>query len=143
MKRSLDLYRDLLFAVEDHADPRKGAIQIMKKGDDPLRFPGADTSDLPESLRETDPPVLLRHLELMTQAELLETNALSPDAERTTDGRLFMAVIYGLTHKGHDFLENIREDTVWNQTKEEARSLALDVVRATAEGIVKGATGIE
>jgi hypothetical protein len=141
MERDLDLYRDILFAVEEHANPDERPIRIQRKGDDKLYFPDADETELPESVRDADTPVLMRHVVLMTQAGLLDSNALDPSSE-TTSGRPFVITIQGLTHEGHDFLENIREDTVWNQTKEKTRSLALDVVKATAEVIVKESLGL-
>lgn len=141
MKRELDLYRDILLLTEKYADPNEGPIQILAAGNQ-MRFPGVDDVDLPESIEGTDNAVILRHVELMTEAGLLDSNANDPSANTTTDGRLFNGAIYGLTHEGHDFLENIRDDTVWNRTKEETRSFALDVVKATAEGIIKASMGL-
>lgn len=139
MKRDLDLYRDILFTVEEFGDPGSSSIRIQRDGE--VYIPNAENADLPKSIRDTDIPVLLRHIVLMTQAGLLDSNALNP-SQTNTSGRPVVVVIRGLTHEGHDFLENIRDDTIWNQTKNEARSLALDVVRTTAEGLVKGATGL-
>jgi len=47
-----------------------------------------------------------------------------------------------LTHEGHDFVENIRDNTVWKKVKEKAASMALEVVKATAKAVVKGAAGV-
>lgn len=142
MERDLDLYRDILLAVEEFSQPDGSPIRIQSLGDGEIWFPDTDNTDLPESIQNTDIHVLVRHIVLMTQANLVDSNARNP-SQTNTNGRPTVVVIHGLTHEGHDFLENIREDTVWNKTKEEARSLALDVVKATAEGIIKGATGLQ
>jgi hypothetical protein len=126
-------------AVESISDPDEAVIQISRDEGFPNRL---KTGNLPEVVQNADSSVVLRHCVLLTQAGLLDSNANEPDASRTADGRIFMIVVRGLTHDGHDFLDNIRDDTIWKKTKKEARSMALDVVKVTAEGIVKGAIGL-
>lgn len=139
MERDLDLYRGILLAVEVSSDPDEAVIQATRDEG----FHGTGESQIPDIVQRADAPVVLRHCVLLTQAGLLDSNANDPDVSRTADGRIFLIVVRGLTHDGHDFLDNIRDDTVWKKTKEEARSMALDVAKATAEGIVKGTIGIE
>ena len=47
-----------------------------------------------------------------------------------------------LTNDGHDFLDTIRNDTIWNQTKEvvaeNVGTTALEIMLETAKGIAKG-----
>ncbi|WP_044296265.1 DUF2513 domain-containing protein [Robinsoniella peoriensis] len=47
-----------------------------------------------------------------------------------------------LTWEGHDFLDKIREDTVWNKTKETIASKGLpfvfDIVKSVSSGIISG-----
>lgn len=47
-----------------------------------------------------------------------------------------------LTWEGHDFLDKIRNDTIWNKTKETIKSkglpMILDVVKSVSSAIVSG-----
>src|SRR5262249_23848199 len=48
-----------------------------------------------------------------------------------------------LTWKGHEFLDAVRNDTIWHKAKEvvmeKAGGLAFDLVRETAKGLIEGA----
>ncbi len=47
-----------------------------------------------------------------------------------------------LTWEGHDFLDKIREDTIWNKTKETIKEkglpLVFDIVKSVSSGIITG-----
>ena len=133
MERDLDLYRGILLAVEATADPDEAVIQMTRHEG----FPNVDAGDLPKVVQDVDPPKVLRHCVLLTQAGLLDSNAESSDVTRTADGRVSLIVVRGLTHEGHDFLDNIRDDTVWSRTKEKTGQASLEIVKAVAEGVVK------
>lgn len=135
MKRSLDLYRDILLAVESSGTPwdHEGIIVDIQDG---FNFRGSEVS-VPDSLRETKPEILTRHAQLLIQAGLLEG-----DAGKDSKGVSPVVSIFGLTHEGHDFVENIRDNTVWKKVKEKAASMALEVVKATAKAVVKGTAGV-
>lgn len=55
-----------------------------------------------------------------------------------------------LTWEGHEFLDKIREDTIWNKTKDTIKTQGLpfvfDIVKSVStgiiDGIIKGAFGI-
>ena len=51
-----------------------------------------------------------------------------------------------LTWEGHDFLDSVRDDTVWNKTKSKVSksvgSASLEVVRAVADGITRSIIGL-
>ena len=139
MERDLDLYRGILLAVEATADPDEAVIQMTRHEGVPN---GIDGEDLPEIVQNTDPARILRHCVLLTQAELLDSNAESPDVSRTADGRISLIVVRGLTHEGHDFLDNVRDDTVWSRTKEKAGQASLEIIKAVAEAVAKGMVGL-
>lgn len=139
MERDLDLYRGILLAIEATADPDEAVIQMTRHEGFPNEIAAGD---LPEVVQDADPPKILRHCVLLTQAGLLDSNAESPDVTRTADGRVSLIVVRGLTHEGHDFLDNIRDDTVWSRTKEKTGQASLGIVKAVAEGVVKSMVGL-
>lgn len=53
---------------------------------------------------------------------------------------IYAFTVGGLTWDGHDFLDKIREDTIWNKTKEtitkKGLPMILDVIKDVATGIV-------
>lgn len=108
MKRDMDLIRDILLAVE--AQPPGLFHQI-----------GVQTAH--------DQPTVLGHLRLVSEAGLL-------DGEMRFISDTVLIAIHGLSNKGHDFLEAIRNETVWAQTKEKIRSvgggMAIDSIKVVA-----------
>lgn len=56
------------------------------------------------------------------------------------------ALVQRLTWEGHDFLDAVRSDTVWNKTKEKVTksvgSASLEVVKAVAEAITRASLGL-
>lgn len=136
MKRDIDLYRDILLYVEKAHHPSKPGICFNADG----RIDSYETTDVepPTSLKDSDSTVLIRHCELLAQAGLIQIS----DPARTASGTVMMLCVNGITHEGHDFLDNVRDDTIWKKTKKETRSFALDVIKSVAEGIIKGSMGM-
>lgn len=58
------------------------------------------------------------------------------------DDEIDLIAVSRLTWEGHDFLDKIREDRIWNKTKEAIASkglpLVFDVVKAVSTGIISG-----
>lgn len=132
MKRDVDLVRDLLLYIEDKFDPSEGPLQFDRK-------------HLPENLTDThNPAEVLRHVELLWEAGLIDVYIPEghDDIQRTEEGIAVSISVGGLTHDGHDFVGNIREESTWKQTKEKAESIALDVLKDTAEGVVTASIGL-
>ena len=71
------------------------------------------------------------HLELLAAAGLIEGIRTAGDAYYPR----------GLTWQGHDFLDAIRDETVWNKTKrimkEKVGSLSFDVLKTLASSVAK------
>lgn len=126
MKRDMDLIRKLLFKIEDEYKGR------------PI---------YPFTLEGYDPWVVKEHCKLMQQQNLIE---FVKDDEVNCSPYFYVG---NLTADGYDFLDKIRKDTIWNQTKEtitqKGLPMILDVVKdvatslasALAEGAVKGMIG--
>ena len=85
MKRDMELVRELLFSIESDSD----FAPLVKRYS--LEF-------------------VLGHLEIMMDAKLLVGRIY-----RDTNGDLKSAFVQRLTWSGHEFLDNARNDTVWNK----------------------------
>lgn len=85
MKRDMELVRKLLFCIESDKD-----------------WGGC--------LNQHSLEVVLGHLEIMMDAKLLVGRIY-----RDTNGDLKSAFVQRLTWAGHEFLDNARNDTVWNK----------------------------
>lgn len=68
-----------------------------------------------------DPELVAYHMQLLGEADLIKANC-----HITTAGLLECAA-HRMTWKGHEFLDHIRQDTVWNQVKRTAREKGIDL----------------
>lgn len=89
MTRDPDLIRRLLMALEAHPAP-------MSSFD--LALPG------------TTPPMVQYHVKLLVSAGYLEARELSTITR-------FQVQILGVSWKGHDFLDAVREETDWQDIR--------------------------
>ena len=108
MKRDWDLVRKTLLAVEALGDAR-GVV---------------------ESIDGVDSENLSHHLRLLIEAGLMHG-----DCSQGLDGPL-RCYATSLTWDGHEFLDKIRADTMWNKVKtigrEKGLTLSFDVIKAAA-----------
>lgn len=108
MTRDMELIRKILLEVEKFSQPIGWAT---------LNVPGYD------------PEVVSYHVMILNQAGYLEAQDL------TTHERFFWAPT-SLTWQGHEFLDAIRNETVWEQVKEEIKkkgvSTPFDVLKDLA-----------
>ena len=120
MKRDMDLIRTILLAVEG-ADER-----ILDAGE--------LASDSWSRV------TVARHMELLINAGLAEG-----DVSEYIGGGVD-AFISKLTWNGHDFLDAIRSDSVWEKTKatvaETVGSASFEVIKAVATAVALKALGI-
>ncbi|KGX85039.1 DUF2513 domain-containing protein [Pontibacillus litoralis] len=114
MKLSFDAMRDLLFVIEDQ--PRD--IDINKVVYD-RRLESFDKSDLGYALEK-----------------LIEARLLNGKVYTTKSGILFS--IDSISTDGHEFLDNIRNDTNWNKIK----GMASEKGVGTIKGLAPIATGV-
>lgn len=112
MKRDLDLVRTILLAVE------------ALPPDPPLEF---------LHIPNCDDEVVMHHLTMMADAELVTV-------ENTTT--LAQLEIYptGLTWKGADVLDAVREDKQWRQAKAYASQVGATTFNAFVSAVVAWAT---
>jgi hypothetical protein len=90
MKRDMDLVRDIMLKAE-----------ALRAGP-PLLYRVGEVEDL----------VLLHHLELLIEAGLLRGKIT-----RSQGSRGDVIGISGLTWEGHEWIETMRSDRVWEETK--------------------------
>lgn len=110
MKLNPDCIRDILITVEEHS--------IYKCG---ITYPSAET----ESLTQTYSDMQIRyHIDQAAKANLLELTK--------TDSQYRM-YIQDLTPAGHEFLANVRSDTVWNKTKAIGREIGITSLNAFSQ----------
>lgn len=112
MKRDMDLIREILLAIE-----ARPAGELIR------------TIEIPKGFT---PEEAIGHLRLINQAGYL-------DGKFETHGKTALIAIHGLSNRGHDFLDAVRSETIWNKTKERLTEVggaaALETVKALAVSI--------
>lgn len=116
MKRDLDLIRKILLKIEDYS----GQLPIF-----PEYF-----SDLCD-----DQNVIDLHLNLLADSDFIEYY------DSTTIGHCYKQYhIIRMTSAGYDYLDSIRDDTIWKTTKEKLAkvggSATLDIVKDLATAAI-------
>lgn len=121
MKRDLDLVRKILLAVE--ADPRFDGRRLL-------------APDICSDVGISGRPIqeISYHLELLIKEGFLEGNAgpLRPTISK-------------LTWKGHEFLDDIRDDSIWAKAKQRVsglQSVAFSVLAEIAKAEIKKQLGL-
>lgn len=78
------------------------------------------------------------HMMLLKDAGLIEANILESS---TGDGAIALALAQRLTFEGHDFLDKIRDPTIWGKikakVKEKGFELTYDTIKAAAALLIK------
>lgn len=119
MKRDMDLIRELLLKLE--AFPLgPAAVFIIQPTSPEIAVP------------EYDPAMIHYNLDLLYQAGFLNNRANS---------RPGMGFAYtGLSWKGHEFLDSIRDPAIWRATKDgaaKAGGFSVELLGALAKGLIK------
>ena len=77
---------------------------------------------------------------LYTLIKLFEGGYINAQYERSPTGQLITFRVYDMTFQGHEFLEKIRSDTVWNQKLKPVfttiGSMSLDVISNVANSVI-------
>jgi hypothetical protein len=119
VKRDMDLVREVLIGIEN--DNRLDGTQF-------LRF----------ALPDRDP-----HEVGYTVDRLIHAGLVTGSRDRRAHGQAPM--VSGLTWEGHEFLDNIRDPGVWEETKERAKpllSVSLAVLAELAKAEIKKRLGL-
>jgi hypothetical protein len=119
MKRDLDLVRQLLLQIEGlPAGP-------------PAQYRTSEIED----------PVLLAHFELVIASGLVNGKI-----SRSQSSRGDVISISGLTWEGHEWIEMVRSQSVWNATKsmliDSGAALTYELTKAAASTILRARLGL-
>lgn len=115
MKRNYDMVRAILLRVESEGDPEEPVINSL-------------------TLDDIDQALTNEHVKLMIDCGLLEGQC-----KFSTNNRILLTSIRGLTPRGYDFLDNIRNESIWGKIQQH---IASTVGSASLEVIEKFATQI-
>ena len=110
MKRDMELIRKILFAIEEQYKPGEGVLWNLKIDDYDMR-------------------TIAEHCDLLHQQEFVKSYKAS-----YADNVLHTFWVGNISSKGYDYLELIRNDSVWNKTKTEIEKKELP---QTFESIAK------
>lgn len=126
MKRDLNLIRNILLETEAAPSDTLTVYAIADK-------------------YHVDPDLVAYQLDLLAEAGLLKVRGLTiawtPDTRKYDDER-----INRLTLEGHNYLDAIRNDTVWQNTLAELRnigiSVSFEIVKEIASNYLKRMLGL-
>lgn len=114
MKRDMELCRKILFAIEE---------QYVSTAIHNLKIDGYTTDEVAYHC------ILLHEAGLIKDCKIMYAS-----------NRIASFGVSSLTWEGHDFLDKIREDTVWNKTKrfikDKALPMTLDVIKEIATAVL-------
>ena len=120
MKRDMDLVRAILLAAEDSHEQWLGAESLV--------------------CNAWDQVMVARHFELMGEAGLVVAD-VNEFLGGGVDGN-----VKRLTWAGYDFLDDVRSESVWEDTKasisEKVGSASFDLIKAVAVGFAMKALGL-
>lgn len=118
MKKDMELIRKILFAIEDEY---------------------VDSVIYNLSIDGYEPEAISYHCAL-----LYDAGFISDYDSKNAEGRLWMFGVGRLTWEGHEFLDKIRNETVWNKTKETVTKnglpMILDVIKSIASTVIASMT---
>ena len=117
MKRDLSIFREILLQLE--AIPAGGSTTAFT------------------AIRDVDEATFTAHLALMVEAGFLQGEII-PDRNGGVRG----VVVQKVTNKGYEFLDNIRDHTIWEKTKAKAGSASLEIMTEVAKALVKASVGL-
>jgi len=121
MKRDMELIRKLLLFFEDKESPEHVKIPPLEGYDE---------------------GTIKTHLELMHDAGLLRCEPV----KSSTSDRIIYVIPFELTWAGHDFLQTMRDDTLWKKAKEHVlkpgASWSFDILKEWAKHELKERLGL-
>lgn len=90
-----------------------------------------------------DQSTVFEHLDLLAEAGFIDANIITSS---TAAGRIYNVFVTHMTWKGHEFLDNARNESVWSEAKsvvaEKGGSFSLDVFSAVLTHVAVKLLGI-
>ena len=119
MKRDFDLVREILLQVEAAVNPEEPLIHSL-------------------SIDNYDQAIVNEHVKLLIDYGLIEG-----ECKFSTNNRILLTAIRGLTPRAYDFLDNIRNDSIWRKIQNHVSSTvgtaSLDIIEKFASQIITAA----
>lgn len=139
MKRDLEMVRVILMEIENL--PREQTLKVVDAIPEERRnywkVLGLTTDE--EELKCCD-PVRFQHARLLWESRFVR----EPDiiaSQRSRQSIIDELELYRLTREGHDFLDSIRDETVWRRTKtklaEVGGNAPLAIIKTAAQEVMK------
>lgn len=97
MKRNIELIRYIMLYLEENMNASK--------------FYSSDDIDFSKFSQEIDKNIINEHLMLLLKNEFIDATYAGNEVEPI----IFM--IKRITNEGHDFLDSLRDDEIWNKVK--------------------------
>lgn len=143
MKRDLELLRDILLQLEndDYTKIHKITVESFINSPDlsDERNPFGDPRAL--SPFEQEATKISYHLELLLDEGFIEVTE-APILGRTYKNFF----IKRITSRGHDYLDSVRDDSIWSATKDKIGSMienvSLSTIVAVAQNLIKARLGL-
>jgi len=124
MKRDMDLVRRLLLDLESAPGPLDGSHEVSGYDEDAVAY----------------------HLGLLIRSGFADGPEPQYTFENTSKAPDFVLALR-LTPAGHDFVDTMRDETVWKKVKEKTAkagsSVALDVIKAVGQMVVRQMLGLD
>lgn len=120
MKRDMDLIRQILLSFENTPSERVGSSYFS--------FDGYTKAQIGF------------HLEIMTEAGLLDHKIVRPTSLDGRHARLSFDTGVRPTMAGYDFLDSVRDPRIWEKTKKSAEAaggFTVDLLKDLAKGFLK------
>lgn len=118
MKRNMDLVRELLLRLEELHVPA-GSAFVLEFDKPPLNVEGETLDDVAYAVR------------MLEDAGFLDLTRTQP---------ALGVCLRGLTWRGHDFIDSVRDPEIWRKTKEGAEAaggFTIELLSELAKGFIK------
>lgn len=126
MELNVDCVRDTLLTCEE--------LLIM---DDLGKMPKIGWHNMKDYLNKYDQATVKYTVKYLKDANMINASIIS-----SGNSDVLSFFINDITPSGHEFLKNVKEDTIWNETKKKALeigSLSIYTLKTIAESVVAAA----
>ena len=118
MKRDMELIRKILFKIEEEY---------------------VSTALVNLRIDSYEKEQIAHHCKLIYEANLIDDYS-----EKYASNDLYLYSVGALTWEGHDFLDQIRQDTIWNKIKNvitrKGLPVSIDIIKSIATSIISSMT---
>lgn len=124
MKRDLDLIREILLEIEKENTPNVSVENLFKK-----------------DFKKDSEDILSEHILLLSEADFIDSMH-----ETLENGKMIFVGNVRITWKGYEFLEQIRNDSIWKEAKQilsKTNSFTIPIITNVASSIISLQLGLK